>query len=115
MFCDGKCFKGKKRCGLLYDIKMTNNLTNKDEIVQKCAFLHAADSQIRTEVSLLRIQKAVESSRNEQANGDHKISTVVATGFMGMLYAFNEDETKFKRSLKLLSNATQSVPEGKSV
>ena len=77
-------------------------MTNKDEIVKKCAFLHMADSYIRIEERLIGIQAAIESSRNEKANADNKVSSIVATGFIGMMHAFNEDKEKFKNALKLI-------------
>ena len=98
MFCKSKCDK----CGLSYEIRMHNTMTNKDEIVKKCAFLHMADSYIRIEERLIGIQAAIESSRNEKANADNKVSSIVATGFIGMMHAFNEDKEKFKNALKLI-------------
>ena len=98
MFCKKKCDK----CGLLYEIRMHNVVTQRDEIVKKCAFLHMADSYIRIEERLIGIQAAVESSRNEKADADNKMSSVVATGFIGMMHAFNEDKDKFKDVLKLI-------------
>ena len=118
MFCDGICKKKNKKCGLLYEVIMEHNSpdgSKKIETVEKCVFHHILDSMNRQETGQIRIQQAVEDSRNEKANSDHKISSVVATGFMGMLHAFNEDAVKFKRSLKLLSRATQSIPEDKNV
>ena len=99
MFCKGKCDK----CGLRYEIRMHNVILNKDEIVSKCAFHHMADSYIRLEERLIGIQAAVESSRNETTNADNKMSSIVATGFVGMMHAFNEDKEKFRNTLKLLS------------
>ena len=81
MFCKGKCDK----CGLSYEIRMHNTMTNKDEIVKKCAFLHMADSYIRIEERLIGIQAAVESSRNEKVNGDEKIAQTIANGFLGVM------------------------------
>ena len=98
MFCKKKCDK----CGLLCEIRMHNTVLNKDEIVKKCAFLHMADSYIRIEERLIGIQAAIESSRNEKANADNKVSSIVATGFIGMMHAFNEDKEKFKNALKLI-------------
>jgi len=106
MFCDGKCEKGKKRCGLLYGIILEETVTGKVEEVQKCAFHHMADSFMRLEGGNIKLQAAVESSRNEKANGDNKLSSVVATGFIGMLHAMNENPEKFNRSLKILGNIT---------
>ena len=98
MFCKNKCDK----CGLLLEIRMHNILLNKDEIVKKCAFLHMADSYIRIEERLIGIQAAVESSRNEKADADNRMSSVVATGFVGMMHAFNEDKDKFKDAIRLI-------------
>ena len=99
MFCKGKCDK----CGISYEIRMHNVVTQRDEIIKKCAFHHMADSYIRIEERLIGIQAAMESSRNEKANADNKMSSVVATGFIGMMHAFNEDKEKFRNTLKLLS------------
>ena len=99
MFCKKKCDK----CGLSYEIRMHNTVLNKDEMVKKCAFLHMADSYIRIEERLIGIQAAIESSRNEKANMDNKMSSIVATGFVGMMHAVNEDKEKFRNTLKLLS------------
>ena len=112
MLCNGKCFKGNKKCGLYYEIRMHNILLKKDEIIEKCAFLHMADSYIRIEERLIGIQAAVESSRNETANADNKMSSIVATGFIGMMHAFNKDKTKFENSMKLLSSAGKEVNSG---
>jgi len=98
MFCKGKCDK----CGISYEIRLHNVILNKDEIVKKCAFHHMADSYIRVEERLIGIQAAIESSRNEKANTDNKISSIVAMGFTGMMHAFNEDKEKFKNALKLI-------------
>ena len=103
MFCDGRCEKGKKRCGLLYGIIMEETITGKVEEFEKCAFHHIIDSLVRLEKGDIRLQAAIESSRNENANADHKMSSIVATGFVGMLHAFNDDPDKFKNSLKLLN------------
>ena len=103
MFCDGQCIKGKKTCGLLYSVFMENVMTKQVEEVKKCAFLHMADSFARLEGGNVRLQAAVESSRNEQANADHKSSSIMATGFVGMLHAMNENPEKFEKALKLLN------------
>lgn len=82
---------------------MHNNLTNKAETVKKCAFHHMADSYIRIEERLIGIQAAIENSRNEKANADNKLSSIVGIGLTGMMHAFNKDKTKFENSMKLLT------------
>ena len=108
MFCDGICENKKKKCGLLYSVFMENTMTGQVEEVKKCAFLHMADSFQRLERGNINIQAAVESSRNEVANADNKMSSIIATGFIGMLHAFNENPEKFKKSLKILNSVAIS-------
>ena len=108
MFCDGQCKKDNKICGLFYGIILQNNITGSIENIEKCAFHHIADSFMRLEQGNIKLQAAVESSRNEQANSDHKMSSIVATGFIGMLHAFNENPEKFKKSLKILNSVAIS-------
>lgn len=98
-FCKGKC----EKCGLAYEILMLNNLTNKTETVKKCAFHHMADSYIRLEERLIGIQAAIEDSRNEKADADNKLSSILGIGLTGMMHAFNEDKTKFENAMKLLA------------
>jgi len=88
MFCDGKCFKGKKKCGLLCEIIMervgpTGQKTV--EAIEKCVFHHILDSIVRQEKGQIRMQKAIESSRNEKADGDEKIAQMIAKGFLGVM------------------------------
>jgi len=98
MFCKGKCDK----CGISYEIRLHNVILKRDELIKKCAFHHMADSYIRIEERLIGVQAAIESLRNEKADADNKMSSVVATGFIGMMHAFNEDKDKFKNVLKLI-------------
>ena len=88
MFCDGKCIKGKKKCGLLYEVIMEHIGPTGEksvETIEKCAFHHILDSIVRQETGQIRIQKAVEENRNEKADGDEKISQVIAKGFLGVM------------------------------
>ena len=88
MFCDGKCTKGKKKCGLLYEVLMEHiGPTGRKsvETVEKCVFHHIFDSMSRQESGQIRIQKSVEESRNEKADGDEKISQTIAKGFLGVM------------------------------
>ena len=100
MFCRGKC----DECGLQLEIIMQNVMTQKPEQVKKCVFMHMIDSDIRIENALIRIQAAIENSRNEKAN----TSSIVAMGFVGMMHAVNEDKTKFQNVLKILSKEGQN-------
>ena len=104
MFCRGKC----DECGLQLEIIMQNVMTQKPEQVKKCVFMHMIDSDIRIEQALIRIQAGIASSKSEKANADHKMSSIVATGFVGMMHAVNEDKTKFQNVLKILSKEGQN-------
>lgn len=94
MFCNGECFKGKKKCGLLYEVIMNNIKTGQPETVQKCAFHHLLDSLLRQETGQVRLQAAVESERNEKARGDQKIVATISHGFDGLMQVANSKVLK---------------------
>lgn len=93
MFCNGVCKKGNKRCGLLLDIYMRNDLTGGEKVVEKCAIIGIFDSLVRQEQGQIRIQAAVESGRNENVKCLREQDKTLATGFLGLLkYAEQRDE-----------------------
>ena len=97
MFCDGKCSKGKKKCGLLYEIIMEHIGPTGEksvETIEKCVFHHIFDSMARQETGQVRIQKSIEESRNEKADGDEKISQVIAKGFLGVMQSVENKRIK---------------------
>lgn len=81
MFCDGKCITKKKKCGLYYEVLLTNVKTNQLETVKKCVFHLLLDSSLRQETGQIRIQAATESSRNKKVLGDEKITSAITKGF----------------------------------
>lgn len=85
MFCNGECFKGRKQCGLLYEVLLENTKTGQPETVRKCVFHHLLDSFLRQETGQIRLQSAVESGRNEKAKGDQTIVASVLHGFNSLL------------------------------
>lgn len=117
MFCNGKCKKIENNeeivCGLFYEVIMERIGPGGEknvESIKKCAFHFMIDALHRLEQGHVRIQASVEESRNQKANDDHRSSTVIATGFMGLLHAFNKDQDKFMGALKLLNEAANRQP-----
>ena len=111
MFCNGICEKKGKRCGLLYDIIMEHagpTGQRSVETITQCVLKHIVDSLVRQEQGQVRVQAAVESSRNQKANDDNKSSHIMATGFMGLIHAVNKDNVEFGKAMELLG--TMSKP-----
>jgi hypothetical protein len=102
MFCKGECFKGKKQCGLLYEVLLENNKTNQPEVVQKCVFHHLLDSQLRYETGQIRLQASVESERNAKSRGDQKIVAAISNGFDGLMQVANESRLKKDPSINTI-------------
>ncbi len=83
MFCDGKCVKKNKRCGLFR--QMTLKKGEEIKTVDQCVFMAILDSQLRQEQGNIRIQAAVESQRNEESSSFQNINDTIAKGFIGLL------------------------------
>ena len=92
MFCDGKCVKGNKKCGLLVELVMEHGETKKVDIQTKCAMLGILESLHRQEQGSVRIQAAVESSRNESVKVGEKVTQVIAKGFGGLIDAAKDGQ-----------------------
>ncbi|MBW1996368.1 MAG: hypothetical protein JRJ29_00245 [Deltaproteobacteria bacterium] len=90
MLCDGKCKKGKKRCGCLIDIVLKNDLTGETKVEEHCVFKAIFTSLARQEQGQIRIQAAVENSRNENVKYLRENTEAIATGFMGLVKAAEE-------------------------
>ena len=85
MFCDGKCTKGKKTCGLLMELVMENKKSGKVEVQKKCCLHAMVESLHRLEQGDVRIQAAVESSRNESVKMGTAVNQTIAEGFIGLI------------------------------
>ena len=113
MFCNGECetIKDNKqlKCGLLFEVIMENKLEGKVETVKGCVFHHIMNSLARQEQGQIRIQASVESGRNQKANDDNKMSTIVGIGMTGMMHALADDKEKFENALKLLASANEQL------
>ena len=108
MFCNGKCKKGNKRCGMLLDVSMKNEMTQQSKIIEQCAVIGIFESMVRQEQGQIRIQAAVESGRNESAKWMRNQNETLATGFLGILYATQDDE-EAARKMKYLANTRDKM------
>ena len=84
MFCDGKCKKGNKKCGLLTEVIMEK----KDGTVENqemCVFQATLHSALRSEGQRDGLHAAENSTRNETVKGLRKIKDVIGTGMIGAL------------------------------
>ena len=106
MFCDKKkCNK----CGLHTQLTMENRMTGKVENYNMCTFTAILESLLRSEQGDIRIQKAIEESRNEKANSDHKTAHTVAVGMLGLIHAVSDNEKAGQaiRNLGKIANAME--------
>ena len=84
MFCDGKCKKGSKKCGLLTEVIMekTDGTVKNEEMCVLQATLHSC---LRSEGQRDGLHAAENSTRNETAKGLNNIKDVLGTGMIGMI------------------------------
>lgn len=96
MLCDGKCRSKNKKCGLLKELIVSVN--GKPQTIEKCVFEAILDSMLRQEQASVRIQAAIEHSRNEHSNEDLETRKAVAHGFIGLIHTFQNNPEGVKRS-----------------
>jgi hypothetical protein len=85
MFCDGKCKKGNKKCGLLTEIIMENQKDGTVKNEEMCVLQATLHSSLRVESQLTGLHAAENSTRNEVAANLEKIKKVIGTGLIGMI------------------------------
>ena len=93
MFCKkGKCDK----CGLMaeYTMQKDSNI----ETVRKCVFHAMFESMIRSEQADIRIQAAIEHSRNQQNTDELETQKAVAHGFIGLIHTFQQNPEAVKQA-----------------
>jgi hypothetical protein len=112
MFCDGNCKKGKKKCGMMLDVFMTNDVTGEKKVVEKCAVIGIFESMTRQEQGQIRIQAAVESGRNENVKHLRKQDETLATGFLGLLRLAQEREHKEAEKVEMIEIGNEEIVEG---
>jgi hypothetical protein len=112
MFCDGNCKRGKKKCGLMLDVFMTNDVTGDKKVVEKCAIIGIFESMTRQEQGQIRIQAAVESGRNENVKCLRRQDETLATGFLGLLRLAQEREQEEPEQVEMLHVGDEEIIEG---
>ena len=98
MFCDGKCKKGSKTCGLLSQVTM-KNAEGKVKTEDQCILHATAFSSFRVEHMLEGLHAAENSTRNEIASGLDKVKKVIGTGMIGMIQIAEEKKEDGKLKL----------------
>ncbi len=94
MFCKGKdkC----EKCGMMaeYTMQKDSNI----ETVKECVFQAMFKSMIRQEQSNIRIQAAIEHSRNQQNTDELETQKAVAHGFIGLIHTFQNNPEAVKQA-----------------
>ena len=90
MFCDGKCKKGNKKCGLLTEVIIENKKDGTVQNEEMCVFQATLHSCLRKEGQLDGLHAAENSTRNEVAIGFEKIKNIVGTGMIGMIKSVDQ-------------------------
>jgi len=110
MFCDGQCKKRNKKCGLLLDVYMKNDMTGDQKVIEQCALIGLFESMARQEQGQVRIQAAVESGRNETSKWMRNQNETMATGFLGLIHMVNEDDEAYTK-IKYLGRVKDKMIE----
>jgi len=96
MFCDGICSKKNKNCGLLAEYTVEKN--GEISTVHKCVLHASFDSMLRQEQANIRIQAAIEHSRNQQNSDELEARAAIAHGFIGLIHTFQQNPEAIKQA-----------------
>ena len=94
MFCKGK--KDCEKCGLLKELIVEIN--GKPDTIKKCVFEAMLDSMLRQEQADIRIQSAIEHSRNQQNSDELEARKAIAHGFIGLIHTFQQNPEAIKQA-----------------
>ena len=94
--CDGICRKKSKKCGHLKELIV--QVDSKPQTIEKCVFEAMMDSLLRQEQSNIRIQAAIEHSRNQKNTDDLEIKKMVGHGFIGLIHTFQQNPEAVKQA-----------------
>jgi len=98
MFCDGQCVKKKKngdiinRCGLYATVTVQDAMSDEVKTVDRCVLYGIMDLAQTAVQSIDKLHSATNSRRNVESDIGKDIVSTVATGFLGMIHSFTEDE-----------------------
>ena len=94
MFC-----KGKDKCDKCAHLKeMIVEVNGKPQTIEKCVFEAMLDSMLRQEQAGIRIQAAIEHSRNQQNTDELETQKAVAHGFIGLIHTFQQNPEAVKQA-----------------
>ena len=94
MFC-----KGKDKCNKCAHLKeLIVMVASKPQTIKKCVFEAMLDSMIRNEQADIRIQAAIEHSRNQQNTDELETQKAVAHGFIGLIHTFQQNPEAVKQA-----------------
>ena len=96
MLCDGRCRNKNKKCGLLKELIIEIN--GKPDTIEKCALEAILDSMLRQEQANIRIQAAIEHSRNQQNSDELEARSAIAHGFIGLIHTFQQNPEAVKQA-----------------
>jgi len=116
MFCDGNCKTNKKKCGLLEEMAHfnPNGAKIQGSEYDRCMFGAILDSLGNLHKDNIRVQSAIESSRNQKNKDDLEGMKTIAQGFMGIIHTLQqapEGQLKLKRMLYGLLNTVNEIEE----
>ena len=94
MFCKGK--EKCEKCGHLKELIV--QVDSKPQTIKKCVFEAMLDSLLRQEQSSIRIQAAIEHSRNQQNTDELETQKAVAHGFIGLIHTFQNNPEAVKQA-----------------
>jgi len=89
MFCNKDC----KKCNHYKELIV--EIDGKPSTIYKCLFEAILDSMLRQEYASVRIQSAIESSRNENVKYNNKLNTTLANGFIGLIKSVDEKKKDY--------------------
>ena len=94
MFCKGK--EKCEKCGHLKELIV--QVDSKPQTIKKCIFEAMLDSLLRQEQAGIRIQAAIEHSRNQQNTDELETQKAVAHGFIGLIHTFQNNPEAVKQA-----------------
>ena len=89
MFCNKNC----KKCNHYKELIIKHQ--GKPETIHKWVFEAIMDSLFRQEAANIRIQAAIESSRNEQVKLSNNISKTIAHGFLSLVKQIDDEKKEY--------------------
>jgi len=100
MLCDGQCRKKDKKCGLLEEMAHygPNGAKVPGSEFDRCVFGAILDSIGTLSKDNIRIQAAIEHSRNQQNTDELETQKAVAHGFIGLIHTFQQNPEAVKQA-----------------